>query len=277
MLIAVVNVALGASPWFIIYPTGVQGYCGETEQTTEAFNFIPTYVAGARGELRLSVPATNKPGYDTYLGVPNSLPQGLTIEAGYWDSTAKSCQWDQTLRDQLQFRHLRGPDLKGNFVFSFGIPQDMSEQLLCVSVTWNGSPWGDLSSVPQITGYNEFQGHISKPRPLVIRAMPPCTDLDRKRAAESHILEYWVISDWTRTLTLADSIIALGWQTSFTYRSAVMAAEELGQYTRALQYLDQCYQQFGWITQGDTGSQTQQYERKRKALLDRQQKSANPK
>lgn len=283
-IISTLGIAFEAE--LVIDTGGLIGYCGEAVQSDFDRDHVPTYVAGAAGELVLTVTyAKTKPETVNMDRANNRWPDGLEIEVGRWDSVTETCHVDRSLQDQLDLHLWRASgwaaddDRNPTLYFRFSLPETLAGQRLCFGAKWTNSPWGELESRPNMFGYNyKFSREMRKadhsipPPIMVISVIAPCSDGDRQRARESHVFEAWIAGDSPQTLELADSLLAHNWASFSVLMYAEGAAKELGQFDRAMQYLDACYQRYGRVgAPADSASEIREYQRMRTDLIEQQQ------
>jgi hypothetical protein len=79
----------------------------------------------------------------------------------------------------------------------------------------------------------------------LISVIAPCDKADTARIVASRLFVAWASNDSDRVITLADSMLACDLSDAIAWNYARTTALRLGQYEKALAYLDRMYQDFG--------------------------------
>ena len=78
-----------------------------------------------------------------------------------------------------------------------------------------------------------------------VSIIAPCDRADTARIVASRLFVAWASNDSDRVITLADSMLACDLSDAIAWNYARTTALRLGQYEKALAYLDRMYQDFG--------------------------------
>jgi hypothetical protein len=112
--------------------------------------------------------------------------------------------------------------------FILGIPRGLANHTLTFRASYHH---GELKLVSQSVG------------PFQITA--PCDSSDEACILACGVWEAWEQDDNSRVLTLADSLVAIGWSSATGFAFAMSSASRLDRYDKQLEYLDRLFQDYG--------------------------------
>jgi hypothetical protein len=234
------------------------------------------------------LPDGNRPAEVQYSGVSDwSWPSGLKISAGKILQLDDSARAPEQLGDLLhleyyvtanQARDDRIWRTKGvpalplsrapEYHFAFRVPEELTGQYLCFDVEWNHPRYGHL---------------ISREKTCT-KVINPCSDAAAQMVRRTYVYEAWWQGRYDRAITVADSLIALGWHDLNGLFEAQCAARDAKRYDDALRFLDICFETNHTVTPEFRGRREQltqptpatiqEYQRIRSQLMDL--KNQNP-
>jgi len=236
-------------------------------------------LAGMRSELIVRiVPVDREVAPSDYAGVLAwEWPSNLHVEICRRSPGDTVFVPDSDLRDQLGLHYHVGPgearndsiwrqtgqtppwyDLAPIFRFPFRLPESLVGQEICFRVTYESDRFGTLAS--EETKCLTVKRPVSRWDTSLVRD-------DLVRYAED-------LGDWPTVMHIADSLISLGWSSIYGLNIASGAARRLGQYDRAIRYLDLCFQRHGsvFMKEGrgatDPAAERRVYEAQRTRLME---------
>ncbi len=218
------------------------------------------FIVGMHPAIIVSIlPIGRKVDSTDYVGIPDTTwPIGMNISAGYYLQSDTNFVADSDLLRQLKLQYYtdsfqatwdrrwretgkvpHGEDLLApQFCFRYYLPEALGGKRICFQVTYASTRYGDLRPG----------------KSACVRVFRPCSATDSERVRWDYA-DYWhALRDWPRLLTVTDSLATLGTTGVIMLGRASSAAERLGQYDRAVAYLDTCFARFGTFTPGLGGA-----------------------
>jgi len=140
------------------------------------------------------------------------------------------------------------------------IPEDIVGQQIFFKATYVHETLGTLvNRIPE--GYARNR----------LTVVAPCSQKDRDRALGSYVQYAFAGGKPERALALADSLIPLGWRDLAGLAAASIAAQDVGQLQRSLEYLDLNYSANGktdfFNSSGSFEREAEKYQSIRQGIL----------
>jgi hypothetical protein len=254
------------------------------ENSCEGTNETVYYVGGMYNIRVVVIPDGKRPSEVEYTGISDwSWPKGLNIQVGQSQNPTDQILFSNSLKEHLHldyvitymqalddsnWRASGGQPMElfrfPEYHFSFQVPNELAGSYLCVTAEWDHPEYG----------------HLVAQKPTCMRILSPCSDSTQYKMWTSQIWSNFENRRCSEAVMLADSFVTLGWRDLFGLTWARMAANDIKQYSKAIQYLDLCYEANRTVDamkQGNTPLETtepeqNEYLRIRKNILEEKSK-----